>query len=394
MKNKFKMILIVALLPIVLASCGGASSNISSSNIDSESISTIEEEKSFINDYSSKAHDYLEYIGTNLKNRDIVLPGDTPSSDNRHAETVQWIVSELKNAGYKDQDINYSTQGVSTSSYGNITIQNIVLSVAGKDTNKQVIVGAHYDGDGTGDNGSGVALLLANAVGLYGTEPLYSLQYVFFDAEEIGLYGSSAYSQAMSDSDIAKTQYMINIDAIAFGDYCNLYGGKQANNGTISKLETYSLATAKARYLGLKTYESEDLDGYFAKNKKGPEIERYAFYTNPWTKANPAPKNSRCYSPTTLDASDHVGFMNNGISYVYFEATNWYAKGNDPSISYTGYFDTGNTSIGDGGMFMNTKYDTLENLNLYFPTRAMEHFKIYSPLLSSLLLNPASESSI
>ena len=37
-------------------------------------------------------------------------------------------------------------------------------------------------------------------------------------------------------------------------------------------------------------------------------------------------------------------------------------------------------------MFMNTEYDTWENLNKYFPDRAEKHFRIYSPLLSAMIL--------
>lgn len=63
-------------------------------------------------------------------------------------------------------------------------------------------------------------------------------------------------------------------------------------------------------------------------------------------------------SPATLPQSDHVGYMDRG----------------------------------DHGMFMNTEYDTWENLCGYYPGRAQEHFDIYSPLLSALLyVHPESE---
>ena len=52
-----------------------------------------------------------------------------------------------------------------------------------------------------------------------------------------------------------------------------------------------------------------------------------------------------------------------------------------------GYVETYDYSLGEHGMFMNTKYDTWKNLNEYFPGRAEAHFGIYSPLLSALLLS-------
>ena len=41
-------------------------------------------------------------------------------------------------------------------------------------------------------------------------------------------------------------------------------------------------------------------------------------------------------------------------------------------------------------MFMNTEFDTLENLNDFFPGRSLAHFNVYSPLLCALVLNPVA----
>lgn len=72
--------------------------------------------------------------------------------------------------------------------------ENIVVTKQGK-TDQQIIVGAHYDGTGTGDNGSGIALALTTAQKLFAVETEYTVVFVFFTAEEIGLYGSEAYAQ-------------------------------------------------------------------------------------------------------------------------------------------------------------------------------------------------------
>ena len=134
---------------------------------------------------------------------------------------------------------------------------------------------------------------------------------------------------------------------------------------------------------------TSDLDGYFAEHGTGPEIEEGTLYTNPWTDENPSPSNYSVPSPATLPASDHIGFMYRGIEYIYFEATNWFAEGENDDVeatSYTGYIETYDYSLGEHGMFMNTEYDTWENLNKYFPDRAEKHFRIYSPLLSAMIL--------
>ena len=141
-----------------------------------------------------------------------------------------------------------------------------------------------------------------------------------------------------------------------------------------------------AEELGIKTCRTEDLNGYYAKYGHGPTVEENTIYTNPWTFENPSPVNFECASPSTGGWGDHAPFARRGIHYINMEATNWFAAGGDTELDYSGFYETADTNIGDSGMFMNTKYDTLENLEKYFPGRAQEHFKIFSPLLCKLIL--------
>ena len=149
----------------------------------------------------------------------------------------------------------------------------------------------------------------------------------------------------------------------------------------------------RAQKLGFHTWNTAKLDGYYAKNGHGPALDPIGLFTNPWTAKNPAPQNSVAYSPAQCaNVSDHQAFVDKGIEYIYFEATNWYAMGKRPNRdSYTGYFETTDTSVGKNGMFMNTKYDTFENLNTLYPGRIVEHFNIYSILLSSLIISPVDK---
>lgn len=344
--------------------------------------------------FTDKAMEYLNYIGTNLTDRDCT------NSKSDHQGTIDFIVSELKTAGYNSSQIevinNSNDLGLS-GLLGLAKIQNVVLTIPGKSSDKLIIVGGHYDGNGIGDNGSGLALMLANAVGLYGVTPAYDVKFVFFDAEEIGLKGSAAFVENMSSEDKDRTYYMINIDSIAFGDYCNIYGGTtDFETGVVSDTSIYELACSKADYLNINVCGIDELDGYFNEHGTGPDIEDNTLYTSPWTASNPAPSDSIsggliAYAPSTIPASDHVFFVDEGIPYVYFEATNWFAAGNFEGDEYTGYIEVYDSTLGDGGMFMNTEYDTLDNLNALFPGRAEAHFNIYSPLLSSLILNPDGE---
>lgn len=344
-------------------------------------------------DFTDKALEYLEYIGTNLKNRCF----DGSGKSNKHEEAQDWIVGELKKAGYDDGQIkleDFDASGI-TDAKG----KNIILTVEGADPSKQIIAGAHYDGDGLGDNGSGTALLLANAVGLQGVQPHYTVKYIFFDGEEDGCLGSEYNAGQMSEEEIDSTVYMINLDALVFGDYCNIYGGAYGEEGMAIEVdqlkapqatEGYDFAADTAESLGCKVMRTADLDGYYAEHGTGPAIEDNTLYTNPWTPENPAPANNSAMSPATIPASDHIGYMDLGIEYIYFEATNWFAEGADDEVegtSYTGYIETYDYALGEHGMFMNTEYDTWEGLNEYFPDRAQKHFEIYSPLLSALILS-------
>lgn len=382
MKKRFFVIFIaVATSLVILAGCGDSSD-------DSKKNSDV------TNDFSAQAMTYLEKIGKEFTNRNAVPVGETVGKENTHAATVEFIISELKKAGYKDDQISIAEFEAQDKKGNNYKGKNIILSVEGKNKSKQVLAGAHYDGDGCGDNGSGVALLLANAVGLQGKTPAQNVKYIFFDCEEIGLLGATKYAQSMPKEEVEMTEYMINVDSVAFGDYCNIYGGVQDDdNKVVKQTEAYDLAMKKAAKLGMKTYGTKELNGYYKEHKKGPKIEKFALYTNPWTYENPAPENGGYASPATGDWGDHASFTPIGIKYIYMEATNWYAKGDGGEDAFTGYFETDDSSLGHDGMFMNTDADTWENLEKYFPGRAKEHFQVFSPLLSSLVMNASDENA-
>ena len=339
--------------------------------------------------YATEAYEMVKYIDSAVKDRDAIA-GDA------YQLCQKWIVWNLMSAGYtegkeityqnftwskyykKDVDLKttitaskyttdgklYTRQGWSgyveneegTHVKADITGTNIVVTKQGK-TDEQIIVGMHYDGDGTGDNGSGISLGLITAMKLFNVETQYTIKFVFFDAEEYGLHGSTACANAMSKEEIAKTKYMINMDSLVCGDYCYLYGGVQNDETqTVTETQAFDNAMAVAKTLGLE------------------------FKNNPWTYKNPAPGyDAPDYaSPSTGDWSDHVGFKNVGVKYVYFEATNWDIPG--PYEEYDGYGETYLI-----GMLMNTPNDYLAYIEKYFPGRILEHLTQFSTLLNALV---------
>ena len=345
-------------------------------------------------DYVDEAYEKFLYIDKVLKDRDC-LAGE------KFKLTQKWIIFNLMEAGYKEnEDIvkqdttmtkyvkieedetnysktytavdkievseetyvrqgrNYAVAENGEGTHVKLTLHtpNIIVTKPGK-SEKTIIVGAHYDGDGSGDNGSSVALALTTAQHLFGVETEYTVKFVFFTAEEYGLYGSQAFVNAMTEEEIANTLYMINMDSLVCGDYCYLYGGVQDDESkTVTDTEAYDNAMAIATAAGLE------------------------FKSNPWTWESPAPgyESPDYASPSTGDWSDHAPFKNAGIPYVYFEATNWEIPG--PYNEYDGYGETYLI-----GMLMNTPNDYVEYIETYFPGRPYEHLKQFSSLLNLLL---------
>lgn len=337
-------------------------------------------------DYAAECYEKLIYIDNVLSERDC-FKGEN------FKLTQKWITWNLMQAGYAESDVKYQDFTVTryvkkdadlkksfsaAKSYTtdgktynredrkyveaegdsgayvkvNVVTSNLVVKKQGK-TDKQIIVGAHYDGDGTGDNGSGISLGLTTAQKLHDIETQYTIVFVFFSAEEYGCYGSEAYANAMTEQEVANTLYMINMDSLVCGDYTYLYGGVQNDDTqTVTETEAFDNAMAVAESLGLE------------------------FKKNPWTYAKPEPKHDTpdYASPSTGDWSDHAAFADKGIKYLYFEATNWEIP------DYSGY---GESYL--MGMLMNTSKDYLKYIETYYPGRPLQHFKQFSTLLNALL---------
>ena len=336
--------------------------------------------------YGQEAYEKLVYLDKNAKDRDFIY-GD------KFEFCQKWITWELMKAGYSEDDVvyqnfdyttyvakanvaeitaDYDTDGkeyarsgrqyveveAGTGTHVKATIHtaNLIVTHPGK-TDKQIIVGAHYDGDGSGDNLSSVALAVTTLQHLKNVETEYTIKFVFFSAEEYGLYGSKHYANNMSEEEIANTLYMINMDSLGCGDYTYIYGGVADDDAkTVTKTEAFDNALAISQELGL-------------------DIK-----TNPWTYDNPTPGfDTPLYAaPSTGDWSDHAPFKNKGITYLYFEATNWEIPG--PYDEYDGYGETYLV-----GMIMNTPKDYLEYIETYFPGRPLSHLTTFSTLLNALI---------
>lgn len=218
--------------------------------------------------------------------------------------------------------------------------ENIVGYKQG-DSNEQIIVGAHYDsvseGLGADDNASGVGVMLEAAERLQDSQTPYSIVFVGFGAEEVGLQGSSHYVNEMADEEIDHTVGMINLDSLIAGDKMYVHGS-EGEDGFIR-----DLALEIAGELEL------DLEVNSGSNPDYPE-------------------------GTTGDWSDHAPFNQAGMPYAYFEATNW------DIVELDGY-----TQTEEHGSIWHTENDTLDAIEERFPGRVEERLSTFSTLLTEVL---------
>ena len=91
---------------------------------------------------------------------------------------------------------------------------NLVATISGHESGR-VIVGAHFDswdlGQGAMDNGIGIAQLYALARALRGTKPQCTIELIWFNGEEQGLWGSR---HAASLIDQEAVVAMVNLDMV------------------------------------------------------------------------------------------------------------------------------------------------------------------------------------
>ena len=301
-------------------------------------------------DYGRQAYAYLQTIDQNYPDRDCEEGRDTVAAR-------EWIVSELKSAGYAEDQISLQDFTFENEDDEEYDAQNIIAILPGE-SSSQIIVGAHYDGAGAGDNGSGTVLLLETACNLIGHAPLsHTLVFIFFSAEENDTDGSAAYADSMTRREVADTEFMINLDSVICGDYCYLYGGvADFKRERVVDLEGFEKVYAVSQRLGL------------------------GLHLNPWTFEHPAPgfKVPDYPSPSVGDWSDHYAFSERGIPYVYLEASNWEIPGPDEQYD-------GDSETAEAGRIMHTDKDHLSSIEALFPGRALYHLQVFSLLLHTVL---------
>jgi aminopeptidase YwaD len=104
--------------------------------------------------------------------------------------------------------------------------QNIIASSGNGP--RRVVIGAHFDsvaaGPGANDNGSGTVTVLELARVAAARRYPFAIDFVLFDAEEVGLIGSARYVEQLDAAARQSIIAMINLDMVGVGDRLTLSG--------------------------------------------------------------------------------------------------------------------------------------------------------------------------
>ncbi|WP_338765528.1 M28 family peptidase [Bernardetia sp. ABR2-2B] len=162
--------------------------------------------------------------------------------------------------------------------------QNVIGYIKGTKNPKKVIVfSAHYDHlgkmgkdvyfAGANDNASGVAMLLELAKYYSENPPEYSICFMAFGSEEIGLLGSMFYTKNPLFP-LKNIAFLINLDLVGTGEK-----GATVVNATIYEKEFELLKKINVEHNYLKTIESRgeaaNSDHYFFHQKRVPSFFLY-----------------------------------------------------------------------------------------------------------------------
>jgi hypothetical protein len=225
---------------------------------------------------------------------------------------ANWLKAKYKALGYsvKVQNFDFDFKGQSLKS------NNLEVVVKGQ-TDKTIIIGAHYDAighqhgsKGFTDNASGTTTLLGLAKNLKDKKPYYTIKIVSFGAEEIGKVGSNFYVNALGDVKESIVG-MINLDTVVGGD--SLYIHSAHSNA-------YPCKSIKDVNYSKDTWVRDAL-----LKESGKLPTSYALH--PETKGYPEGE--------TGGWSDHAPFACAGIPIAHIEATNFLIDGESGTDGYS-----------------------------------------------------------
>ena len=132
--------------------------------------------------------------------------------------------------------------------------RNVVAEKPGPPGDAQVVLGGHYDTvagiPGANDNGSGIATVLTIARAIADRSYPFTVRFMLFGSEELGLRGSSDYVRGLSDEQRAATLAMLNFDALGTGDTLGVLGESELALAALSVGRELGIRSARRRFSG------------------------------------------------------------------------------------------------------------------------------------------------
>jgi len=142
---------------------------------------------------------------------DIVSYGVKEVGTPANANALNWLINKYQSYGYTNIEID-------TFTCSSLFAYNLIVTKTGTTyPNRFVIVDGHYDtknGPGANDNGSGTSIILETARLLKNVNTEFSIKFIHFSAEEVGLIGSSHYVNSIVIPQNMDIKILLNIDEV------------------------------------------------------------------------------------------------------------------------------------------------------------------------------------
>lgn len=177
---------------------------------------------------------------------------------------AEYIIERFESIGLNSINGNYK-QGFSFNNRNSEKINgtNLIGYIKGK-TNNIIVISAHYDHvgiknskiyHGADDNASGVSALLQIAEYFKNNEPLNTIYFIAFDAEEMGLQGAYSFLKDPQTNKKA-LKLNVNMDMVSHNDKSELYAA-----GTYQTPILKELIKDADKNTGIKILFGHDIPG-------------------------------------------------------------------------------------------------------------------------------------
>ena len=174
-----------------------------------------------ITNLNSFALQKLNFGKEALKHIENISKAPRISGSKSIVNSQKYIKNEFQKYGYNVDEQNFAWPIENENKFS----KNIIAKKKGLNKS-QIIIGAHYDSsnsNGADDNASGIGVLLELSQKLSKVTLPYTIKFVAFDAEELGLFGSRYFVKNMSEDEKANTILYLNIDSVLSGDDLYIY---------------------------------------------------------------------------------------------------------------------------------------------------------------------------